>query len=520
MKMISAIVLMLIILFPCALHSATIRVPADQPTLRAGIEAAGEGDTVLVADGVYSGPDNYFLTIDNKNIVLCSENGPDHCIIDCQSAGRALLIQGAAVTRSTRIEGFTFTNGFHSIGGAILCVTDPTITNCVFVHNSAEFEGGALLLANGSPLIENCTFIENEVSGHDWPDRGGAIMGFYTGEALITGNRFESNRAGNGGALYLLFEWIPPLVNGNVFTGNVAEAGNGGALWIGGSVGLTLEDDLFESNRASGYGGGLFFDSSYSSELVSNGNRFFGNQAGMGGGGAACNNYTCSSTFEYCLFTGNESDEGGALYVTFDGGLRVYSSTITGNHARNGGGVLVGLKMGAEFRDSIIWGNEATSFGDGIRGEIESSIWVEYCDLTHGDNFTTGEGVFEADPLFVHGPLGDYYLSQTGAGQEAQSPCVDTGKPSSVVTAGTTRSDSVQDGHPLDLGFHFQAFDFPCDLDGSGRVDGVDLAIFGRAYGRQAGDGQYDEDADFDGDGVVDGDDLAVLASFFGQSVE
>lgn len=33
--------------------SATIHVPADQPTIQAGVNAAASGDTVLVAPGVY-----------------------------------------------------------------------------------------------------------------------------------------------------------------------------------------------------------------------------------------------------------------------------------------------------------------------------------------------------------------------------------------------------------------------------------------------------------------------------------
>jgi len=54
------------------------------------------------------------------------------------------------------------------------------------------------------------------------------------------------------------------------------------------------------------------------------------------------------------------------------------------------------------------------------------------------------------------------------------------------------------------------------DLDGSGRVDGYDVALFAAAFGRGRGDHGYTSAADIDGDGLVDGDDLALLASRFG----
>ncbi|MFH1374400.1 MAG: hypothetical protein ABII79_11450 [bacterium] len=43
-----------LILATISLNAATIHVPADQPTLQAGIDACGAGDTVLVAPGTYT----------------------------------------------------------------------------------------------------------------------------------------------------------------------------------------------------------------------------------------------------------------------------------------------------------------------------------------------------------------------------------------------------------------------------------------------------------------------------------
>jgi hypothetical protein len=55
------------------------------------------------------------------------------------------------------------------------------------------------------------------------------------------------------------------------------------------------------------------------------------------------------------------------------------------------------------------------------------------------------------------------------------------------------------------------------DIDLSGRVDGLDLARLGRAFGTAAGSQRYDAAADLDRDGEVDGRDLALLAPQFGK---
>jgi hypothetical protein len=61
--------------------------------------------------------------------------------------------------------------------------------------------------------------------------------------------------------------------------------------------------------------------------------------------------------------------------------------------------------------------------------------------------------------------------------------------------------------------------DLSGDLDGSGRVDGLDNARLGWAFGSSAGGGRWLPEADLNGDGIVDGDDLAILASHFGNSL-
>ena len=73
-------------LAPMLISATIIHVPADQSTIQAGIDAAVDGDTVLVADGTYMGDGNRDIDFKGKAITVSSENGAENCIIDCQGS--------------------------------------------------------------------------------------------------------------------------------------------------------------------------------------------------------------------------------------------------------------------------------------------------------------------------------------------------------------------------------------------------------------------------------------------------
>jgi len=64
-----------------------------------------------------------------------------------------------------------------------------------------------------------------------------------------------------------------------------------------------------------------------------------------------------------------------------------------------------------------------------------------------------------ADPLFVAGPLGGYYLSQSASGQGVDSPAVNAGSDLASqfdLSDYTTRTDGAEDAENVDIGYHYR----------------------------------------------------------------
>ena len=146
---------------PCG--AATVRVPSDVATIQGAIDAAGNGDTVLVAEGVY----RELLDFHGKTLSLVSERGPLRTTIDGQGAGTVITMQ-TGEGPDARVEGFTITGGVASFGaGMYLLNTAPTVRNNIFAGNvqgSGGF-GAAIAGFNGSPIVEGNEFLENSCDG-------------------------------------------------------------------------------------------------------------------------------------------------------------------------------------------------------------------------------------------------------------------------------------------------------------------------------------------------------------------
>ena len=151
-------------------------VPGEYKTIQAGIDAASSGDTVIVADGIYTGEGNRDIDFKGKGITVMSKFGPQNCVIDCQGIDtephRGFYLHCGEDANSV-IDGFTITGGWAYGGGAIKCVeVSPTIANCIIKSNTAMSRGGGISCSGGSPTISDCTISSNSAR---WEGLGGGV---------------------------------------------------------------------------------------------------------------------------------------------------------------------------------------------------------------------------------------------------------------------------------------------------------------------------------------------------------
>ncbi len=257
------------LLFFCATysdsHGRVRSVPTEYSSVRQAVTNAQNGDTVLVASGVYSGYYNRDIEITDKQILVMSEDGPQSTIIDCGGLPshnhRAFMFDGS-VPFSPEIRGFTFWNGYHESGGAVTVsnAASPLFRNCIFTGNTAAHNGGAAFVRNASARFIDCTFSENH--GQGLASGGGAAgaVEVYGGNATFGNCDFEANTsAREHGAVNALGSSIQ-MTNCRIID-NEGYGDYGPNDWNIGAVALGEESDAVISGcvfaESRGYGLGV-----------------------------------------------------------------------------------------------------------------------------------------------------------------------------------------------------------------------------------------------------------------------
>jgi predicted outer membrane repeat protein len=253
---------------PC--ESGSSEHPFD--SIQEAIDVSFDGDTVLVADGTYTGDGNRDIDFRGKAITVRSENGPATCIIDCNGTrsdprpGHGGFYFHSGEGADSVVSGFTITNGGASAGSGIFCSeASPTIENNIIAGNTAYVgregggDGGGVYCYEASPVI-----VDNLIMGNVAGGSGGGIYANGSSVLLINntltanharGTRFPFRSPGRGGAICCVNSSFLTVVNCTVI-GNKAhdlggaweQPGEGGAVFHRYSS-LTVVNSILRANK-------------------------------------------------------------------------------------------------------------------------------------------------------------------------------------------------------------------------------------------------------------------------------
>ncbi len=220
----------MLIILPLNIIASIIFIPADQPTIQAGIDMAMEGDTVLVADGIYKGDGNRDIDFKGKAIAVMSEHGPESCLIDCEGSDeekhRGFCFKNNEQETSI-VRGFTIKNGYTFDGGGIFSsFSSPLILDCIFTKNFAH-NGGGICCNNSNLKAVNCNVSENSALLY-----GGGIFICFDSAVVVANSLVSGNRAINGGAGIEIANSSSPIICNCTITQNRVRDGNGGGFHI------------------------------------------------------------------------------------------------------------------------------------------------------------------------------------------------------------------------------------------------------------------------------------------------
>ena len=136
-------------------ENGSVEHPFD--AIQEGINAAFDGDTVIVLQGTFTGTGNRDIDFLGKAITVRSTEPNDTAvvaatIIDCQGdpnePHRGFYFHSGEGANSV-LNGLTITNGSAGHGGGIYCEnSSPTLTNCTFSGNTATSNGGGMLISS------------------------------------------------------------------------------------------------------------------------------------------------------------------------------------------------------------------------------------------------------------------------------------------------------------------------------------------------------------------------------------
>lgn len=348
--------------------AATITVDwagtGDYETIQEGLDAAADGDTVLVLPGTYAGAQNRRLDFRGLGIVLVSEEGSDDTTIDCEEADRAFLFDDGEDSLAV-VDGFSILNGSAEDGAGLLAVaSSPSVLGCVFRDCEAVESGGAVALKGGSPHFTGCLFDGNR--GTD----GGAVATLGA-ESTLTGCTFVDNRAEHGGAVDCRYTPSPRFSDCEFLENRSTERGCAAYLY-GSAPSFAGCSFLRNYGRRAGVVAGDYSSPSLSYCWFAS-NR---TAASYDAGGHALDIYHMdigSATITNCTFCSWRMSGGGGRHLEFRDCAPIIERTVI-SFFNHGAAVRCDGEWPPTFVNCVVFGN---SGGDSLCGDYHENLFID-----------------------------------------------------------------------------------------------------------------------------------------------
>lgn len=370
-------------------------------TVQAAINAAAEGDTVLLWSGIFQGEGNRNISFMGKALVVRSVvDNPDSCVIDCEGNGEEIrrgFIFELTEGPGSILRGVSIVNGtaYHpnpgsaEYGGAIYCDSaSPTIESCSISNCEADM-GGGIGVSNGSPTIADCN-----VSNCYSENLGGGMYlehGPFTVSGCCVRDCFALDEGG-GIAFYGLNEGVCELYQCEVFNNDSDYHGGGVYASIGvPGADFVISECALRYNCSGEDGGGFALQGQGTPNITIVDSEIANNYAWDGGGGVAGQG-SPDSQWEIagCTILENIGVRGGGLHFSDGAFFHIHNSILAFN--LDGGAIRYTLNCTAEISCCDIYGNEG--------GDWVGPLW----------DFYGHSGNFSSDPFFCDREAGDLHL--------------------------------------------------------------------------------------------------------------
>jgi parallel beta-helix repeat protein len=421
-------------------HAAELRVCSNgcaYSSIQAAVDAAGDGDLIKVAEGIYTGvnvrPRHDIATTGvvtqmvyiSKTVTIQGGYTTTNwttpypvtqpVTLDAQGQGRVLYITGNI---SPTVEALHITDGRtpeiegvideDSGGGLYVITAAVTLHNNEVYSNTAFYGGGGLYAANSHLVLRSNTFIssgafsggglylssgaaaldDNTVTGNTAYLGGGGLVLDST-SAVLSNNTVTSNTIpsfgpviSRGGGIYLSASTA--TLSGNIVANNIADGGRGGGLYLGGGS-ATLSDNIITSNMASN-GGGIYLS--------------LGND-----------------TLSHNTVASNIAPAGSGLYL-FRSAAKLVSNLVVSNTGSMGGAGLYLESSPATLSNNIVVSNTMLDNGDGGGLHLSSSAATLSGNrvIANTAPFGGGLALIGSDATLINNVVADNQASSWGSG--------------------------------------------------------------------------------------------------------